>query len=304
MQPISHIGFLILRRVLRSFMTGIHGNVAPPHSYGARCCSLKSPRQPRSSQKSQTRDISLLKSPFTPAPRPSPQLEGKSGSEMSSDITLATEDGTAFELTSTTPAPAGDLILVVGPSRYEVRVYSLILTNVSSIFASKISIENYSDNAVVSDHPRLSLPDDDPKAMEIMCHILHGNSLNAEMGKIPPRLILVVAILAAKYDCTLALRAAAEYWLSPEIMDTIAQSGVVRPEKKDLLLAAYWFRYEKAFEAASLRLITEIAWSFGFLADGKSGEDEVVALRIASELFFTPIFTAYLSNTRHSGEIG
>ncbi|EXF75205.1 hypothetical protein CFIO01_06163 [Colletotrichum fioriniae PJ7] len=213
---------------------------------------------------------------------------------MSSDITLATEDGTAFESTSATPAPTGDLILVVGPSRYEVRVYSLILSNVSPTFASNISKVNYTEDAVVSDPPRLSLPDDDPKAMEIMCHILHGNSLNAEMGKIPPRLILVVAILAAKYNCTLALRAAAEYWLSPEIMDTIAQSGVVRPEKKDLLLAAYWFRYEKAFEAGSLRLITEISWSFGFLADGKSGEDEVVALRIASRLFFTPIFTPYL----------
>ncbi|KXH60792.1 hypothetical protein CNYM01_04328 [Colletotrichum nymphaeae SA-01] len=213
---------------------------------------------------------------------------------MSSDITLATEDEAAFEPTRTTPAPTGDLILVVGPSRYEIRVYALILSNASPIFASKMSKADYSEDAVVSDPPRLSLPDDDPKAMDIMCHIIHGNGLSAEMREIPPNLILTVAGLAAKYDCTLALTAAAEYWLSPEIMDTIAQSGVVHPEKKDLLLAAYWFRHGRAFEAGSLRLITEISWSFSSLADGKSGEDEIVALRIASELFFTPILTPYL----------
>ncbi|KAF4778111.1 hypothetical protein HER10_EVM0013460 [Colletotrichum scovillei] len=213
---------------------------------------------------------------------------------MSSDITLATEDETAFESTRTTPAPTGDLILVVGPSRYEIRVYALILSNASPIFASKIPKASYSEDAVVSDPPRFSLPDDDPKAMEIICHTIHGNSLNAEMGRIPPKLILNVAVIAAKYDCTLALTAAAEYWLSPEIMDTIAQSGVVHPEKKDLLLAAYWFRHGRAFETGSLRLITEISWSFSSLADGKSGEYELVALRIASELFFTPILTSDL----------
>ncbi|KAK1517802.1 uncharacterized protein CCOS01_12059 [Colletotrichum costaricense] len=64
-------------------------------------------------------------------------------------------------------------------------------------------------------------------------------------------------------------------------MNTIAQSGVVHPEEKDLFLAAYWFRHERAFEAASLRLIDEISESFSFMADGKLGEDELVALRIA-----------------------
>ncbi|KAK0381851.1 hypothetical protein CLIM01_00750 [Colletotrichum limetticola] len=59
------------------------------------------------------------------------------------------------------------------------------------------------------------------------------------MREAPPKLILTVAILAAKYDCTLGLTAAVEYWLSSEIMDTIVQSVVIHPEKKHILLAAY-----------------------------------------------------------------
>ncbi|KAI3554491.1 hypothetical protein CABS01_02157 [Colletotrichum abscissum] len=114
------------------------------------------------------------------------------------------------------------------------------------------------------------------------------------MREAPPKLIPTVAIPAVKCDCTLALTVAAEYWLSPEIIDTIAQSGVAYPEKKDLHLAAYWSKHERAYEAASLRLIAKISWSFGFLADEKSGQDEVVALRSTSELFYTLIFIPHL----------
>ncbi|KAK1542134.1 hypothetical protein CPAR01_05521 [Colletotrichum paranaense] len=126
-----------------------------------------------------------------------------------------------------------------------------------------------------------------------MCHTLHGNSLKSEMRESSPRLILAVAILAAKYGCALTLTATAEHWLSPRIMNNIAQSGVVHPEKKRLLLATYWFRHERAFEPGSLRMITEISESFSCLANGESVKDRAVALRIATELFFAPIFTPY-----------
>ncbi|KAL2881976.1 hypothetical protein SGCOL_002715 [Colletotrichum sp. CLE4] len=204
--------------------------------------------------------------------------------EIADSHDLGLKDGAPLESTRQDPAPKGDLIFIAGPSRHEIRVYALVLSNASPIFASTIPKANFDKDAAISDPARLSLPDDDPKVMDIMCHILHGSSLNADMREIPPKLVLAVAILAAKYHCTVSVTAAAEYWLSPEIMDTIAQHGLVHPEKKDLLLAAYWFRHESAFETGSLRLITEISWSFNFLADGKSGEEEVVALRIAVAL--------------------
>ncbi|KXH65434.1 hypothetical protein CSAL01_08823 [Colletotrichum salicis] len=153
-----------------------------------------------------------------------------------------------------------------------------------SIFASTISKANFNKDPASPNSAHLSLADDDPKAMEIMCHILHGNSLDADIREIPPNLVLGVAIPAAKYDCTLSFTAVAKHWLSSEIVDTITRSRVVHTEKKDLLLAAYWFRHKRAFEAGSLQMITETSSSFNFLADGKSGENELVAMRIAIAL--------------------
>ncbi|OHE98196.1 hypothetical protein CORC01_06564 [Colletotrichum orchidophilum] len=194
------------------------------------------------------------------------------------------EEEAVSRQTNSAVAPKGDLTLVVGPSGNKIRVYALILSNASPIFASMISKASNAEDTTLSHQARISLPDDDPMAMEIICHVIHGNSLDADVIDIPPGVVLAVAALSAKYDCAPALTRKIEHWLSPETMETIAQSGLVHPEKKDLLLAAYWFRHERAFEMASLRFITEIAWSFCFLADGTSGEEELVALRIALAL--------------------
>ncbi|KAK1470261.1 hypothetical protein CCUS01_17445 [Colletotrichum cuscutae] len=53
--------------------------------------------------------------------------------------------------------------------------------------------------------------------------------LKSEMRESSPRLILAVAILAARYGCALTLTATAEHWLSPRIMNNIAQDSSWRP---------------------------------------------------------------------------
>ncbi|KAK1623532.1 ankyrin repeat-containing domain protein [Colletotrichum phormii] len=105
---------------------------------------------------------------------------------------LGFEDGAPLESTRQDPAPKGDLILIVGPSRHEIRVYPLVLSNASPIFASTIPRANYNKDPAQSDPARLSLSNDDPKAMDIICHVLHRNSLNADIRKISPTLILAV----------------------------------------------------------------------------------------------------------------
>ncbi|KAJ0163823.1 hypothetical protein CTA2_2307 [Colletotrichum tanaceti] len=200
-------------------------------------------------------------------------------------------------------APRGDLILVVGSSQVEIRVHALILSNASPVFASMLERARYGEgvalqHATPSEPARIPLPDDDPAAMETVCRIVHGRVLNDATGSssssssssspgvldASPAHVLAVAVLADKYDCAPALALAAEHWLRPETMEDVARWGHICPKRRDLLVAAYWLKHEKGFEAGSRRLLAEVSGSFQPLAEGRQSLDENIALRIALAL--------------------
>ncbi|KAF6811743.1 hypothetical protein CPLU01_15043, partial [Colletotrichum plurivorum] len=72
-------------------------------------------------------------------------------------------------------SPTGDVILLVGPESHEIRTHSLILANASPVFAAMLlGTYNTSESAAVRSATSLepayiSLPDDDPSAMETIC---------------------------------------------------------------------------------------------------------------------------------------
>lgn len=199
------------------------------------------------------------------------------------------ESETTLEIPRPPVAPKGELILVVGPLEQEIRVYALILSNASPVFASMLEHARFGEgvalqDATASEPVRISLPEDDPAAMDTICRIIHGKTLDSESPRIidaPASEILAVAIAADKYDCAPALALAVEHWLKPEKMEELAKWGHVCPKRRDLLMAAYWFKHEKSFEIASRALVAEVAGSFQPLADGREGMDEHIALRIA-----------------------
>ncbi|KZL65580.1 btb poz domain-containing protein [Colletotrichum incanum] len=189
-------------------------------------------------------------------------------------------------------APQGELVLVVGPSKVEIRVYALILSNASPVFASMLGKARFGEGVALQDatpsNPvRISLPDDDPAAMETICRVIHGKTLDAGSPSVldaSPSEVLAVAMLADKYDCSPAMALAAEHWLKPETMEDMARWGHICPKRRDLLIAAYWFKHEKGFEAGSRRLLAEISGSFRPLAEGRESLDENIALRVALAL--------------------
>ncbi|GJC83093.1 hypothetical protein ColLi_05931 [Colletotrichum liriopes] len=189
-------------------------------------------------------------------------------------------------------APQGELVLVVGPSEVEIRVYALILSNASPVFASMLGRAGFGEgvalqDATPSNPARIPLPDDDPAAMETICRVIHGKTLDAGSPGVidaSPSEVLAVAMLADKYDCGPAMALAAEHWLKPETMEDMARWGYICPKRRDLLIAAYWFKHEKGFEAGSRRLLAEVSGSFRPLAEGRESLDENIALRVAFAL--------------------
>ncbi|KDN65053.1 hypothetical protein CSUB01_07437 [Colletotrichum sublineola] len=195
-------------------------------------------------------------------------------------------------------APHGNLVLVVGPSEVEIRVHALILANASPVFASMLEGARFGEgialrDATPSNPARVSLPDDDPAAMETICRVIHSRALDAAaaVGASRPGIldaspgeVLAVAVLADKYDCAPAMALAAEHWLRPEAMEDVARSGHICPRRRDLLIAAYWFKHERGFEAGSRRLLAEVSGSFRPLAEDRGSLDENIALRVALAL--------------------
>ncbi|KAK2007986.1 hypothetical protein LZ32DRAFT_540907 [Colletotrichum eremochloae] len=154
-------------------------------------------------------------------------------------------------------------------------------------------------DATPSNPARVSLPDDDPAAMETICRVIHSRALDAaaDVGASRPGIldaspgeVLAVAVLADKYDCAPAMALAAEHWLRPEAMEDVARSGHICPRRRDLLIAAYWFKHERGFEAGSRRLLAEVSGSFRPLAEDRGSLDENIALRVAREFGFSHVF--------------
>ncbi|KAK1984594.1 hypothetical protein LZ30DRAFT_585870 [Colletotrichum cereale] len=161
-------------------------------------------------------------------------------------------------------------------------------------------------DATPSNPARVALPDDDPAAMETVCRVVHGRTLDGSSSQprgvvldASPGEVLAVAVLADKYDCGPAMALAAEHWLRPEAMEDVARAGHVCPRRRDLLIAAYWFKHERGFEAGSRRLLAEVSGSFRPLAEGRESLDENIALRVARELNLPLSFYLFLHADAH-----
>ncbi|PVH91489.1 hypothetical protein DM02DRAFT_678066 [Periconia macrospinosa] len=142
----------------------------------------------------------------------------------------------------------GDVVLVIGPEMVKLRVHSLFLKVTSKPFAAMFrpdwkegkSLPNRTEPA------ELSLPEDDPAAMRLICAVIHHK--NDEVPHtLPARKVLAIAITADKYDCLDVLRFASEMWLIPD-----------KHETGNLMLlaaAAYVFRAESAFKEITKALL-------------------------------------------------
>ncbi|EHK96442.1 hypothetical protein M7I_7836 [Glarea lozoyensis 74030] len=145
-------------------------------------------------------------------------------------------------------AADGDVILVVGPEKMKLRVFSLFLKTASKPFSAMFGPDWKEGHDMLGrDGPvELLLPEDNASALKFICAIIHHRN-----NQVPQTLaagdVLEVAVTADKYDCVDALKFASGNWLLPG-----------KNEPGDLMLltaAAYLFQNAKAFKEITRQLI-------------------------------------------------
>ncbi|CZR63190.1 uncharacterized protein PAC_13086 [Phialocephala subalpina] len=178
-------------------------------------------------------------------------------------------------------AADGDVVFLVGADKARLRVYSLILKNTSKVFSAMLGPQFSEGQALLirttnTQPVELPLPEDDPDALRAICNILHGrNDAFVEPVRAPE--ILNIAIAADKWDCVVPLAWAVKDWLRCE--------GVTdSKELWRLMLAAYWFDEDKAFEKITQALLFHHKSSYFDLKEQADELDSNVFMRIRNLL--------------------
>ncbi|EME41293.1 hypothetical protein DOTSEDRAFT_108293, partial [Dothistroma septosporum NZE10] len=116
--------------------------------------------------------------------------------------------------------PEGDVVLTCGsitPKR--LRVSSLVLSMASPVFKVLFEPKFEEGIALASDKSLdITLPEDDPDAMESICNVLHLRNDEAGISTtdhraMTARQVLEIAVFCDKYNCQTAMAAAATCWL-------------------------------------------------------------------------------------------
>lgn len=154
-------------------------------------------------------------------------------------------------------APDGDVILVVGSTAKRFRVSSEILTAASPVFKTMLG-----PNFREGQQPRsstepveVSLPEDDPGAMQGLCRLLHLDVFNtADTLTLGSQNIFGIVVLADKYDAVTAIRWQARSALLSWLLNNSSKTDMV--QVGHIVAAAYLICCSTAFEKATSHLIT------------------------------------------------
>ncbi|OPB46278.1 BTB domain-containing protein [Trichoderma simmonsii] len=125
---------------------------------------------------------------------------------------MSSDDGKKLDFVKAI-ASDGDVILVVGEQKVELRVHSQCLVSASKVFGAMLG-PNWSEGQNLSKNSPKEIPliEDDPKALYTICCVVHHrNDILPE--RISPRELLQIAIEADKYDLRTALLFAKAQWL-------------------------------------------------------------------------------------------
>ncbi|CAI6089262.1 unnamed protein product [Clonostachys chloroleuca] len=169
----------------------------------------------------------------------------------------------------------GDVAFIVGPSCRRLRVYSLVLTNASTVFNAMLGPQFKEGHQLAQPGlTEIELPEDNAEAIEIVFNIIHGRN-DRVSDTLDPGELLQVAIIIDKYDCLIPLAFAMKLWLKsvsitdPVQMWTLAMVGVV-------------LRREEMFAEATSALVLNYTETYLSLTN-MHGElpDPMIQLRIA-----------------------
>ncbi|TKA51942.1 hypothetical protein B0A55_12773 [Friedmanniomyces simplex] len=110
--------------------------------------------------------------------------------------------------------PDGDLVLAVSGS-LELRTSTVVLGNASPVFKAMLGPKFAEGQALQGDYVGIphtvTLPDNDPEAMQSLCLILQCGAI-APSSSVPAELMVKTTLLADKYDCIDAIKRSAALW--------------------------------------------------------------------------------------------
>ncbi|KAB5529047.1 hypothetical protein GE09DRAFT_1253334, partial [Coniochaeta sp. 2T2.1] len=182
--------------------------------------------------------------------------------------------------------PNGDVIMVVGPDKHEMRVSSNSLQLASKVFRAMLG-PNWSEGQGLSKQspPKVTLEEDDAEAMRTIFCVLHFRD-DLVPNKLAPEKVIDIAIECDKYDMTSALRYTSAMWLETTSPWTIVEAGFI-------LTAAFLFGNDEKFKICSRKLLLFYPQSYlGLLKEDKIGPF----------LPFTAVY--YLVQERHHLQVG
>ncbi|KAK3492188.1 uncharacterized protein B0T23DRAFT_441661 [Neurospora hispaniola] len=177
----------------------------------------------------------------------------------------------------------GDIILVVGAPDSEdpqlrLRVQSTILREASTVFRTMLSPPWVESQGISAENPKeIQLPEDEPKAMEVVCLALHfrNNLMNPHwLEEQGGQRMLHVAILIDKYDLKAPMKLITDIWFR-QSMGCITEESIYR-------MAAAWTLEEEKFFA-------QYSWIVMITYPGpyaKLLSDEPFRERLPPQIFF------------------
>ena len=163
-------------------------------------------------------------------------------------------------------SPDGDVVLVVGPQNVRLRIQSQVLRCASKVFGAMFG-PTWSEGQGLSKEPprEVRLVEGDADALRIICCVIHHRNDDVPQS-LPPMQVLQIAIVADKYDLSIALKFARAQWLKPR----------EKPGREDmgyLLAVAFLFGGMDMFIAHTLALILQHTGSYlEFLDDKITGQ--------------------------------
>ncbi|OIW22504.1 btb/poz-like protein [Coniochaeta ligniaria NRRL 30616] len=144
--------------------------------------------------------------------------------------------------------PDGDVIMVLGPEKREMRVSSQSLRYASKVFDIMLG-PNWGEGQGLSkiNPPKVTLEEDEAESMRTIFYVLHHR--NDQVSKeMTAAFVLDLAIASDKYDLGVALWYANTKWLDAAPVHNIVQAGY-------MLTAAFLFGNADKFEHRSLRMV-------------------------------------------------
>ncbi|KAK5734723.1 hypothetical protein LTR17_008653 [Elasticomyces elasticus] len=154
-------------------------------------------------------------------------------------------------------ASEGDVILICSSGEslkqvpsHRLRVSAGSLTTGSSVFKAMLGPHFKEGRQLASSAIAIgiTLPDDDPEAMIMLCRALHLQ-LVAMPEVLTPAALLALSVVTDKYDCRGTLRFASEIWIR-NALPMAAPLDLI-----NLLIAAYMFQQAKVFNAVGREVI-------------------------------------------------